>query len=337
MTRPKLNTFGWEDFEELANERPQRWLWDGILPAFGVVLLVGPAFVGKTSLVAMLAAAMLKTATLAGRAVTEGKMILTAVEHLPSDLWKTMVAAARGAGAQKPENVIFLRGFDLDDDEQVEALARVAQRTAAAVIVIDPIRRVTRLDENNSADVSGMHRQLQKLGPEKRLIIVVHHFGRNREVRGSTDFEAGVDTVVRLSGKNDRLLVHAVHHGAPEVQLALDINRTEDSIAAVETVDDRLDEVTEAVLQILPTQGGGGAGLGVRDVRKAMRDKKLSFRNDQIDAALKDLERRHMAKNEGGKGKHAWVGLAAPGRPNSSDSTSVGGEPEAGVPGPCHP
>jgi hypothetical protein len=299
-------------------------------------LLVGPAFVGKTRLVAMLAAAMLKTARLAGRVVSDGKMILTAVEHLPSDLWKTVLAAARGAGAEKPTNLVFLRGFDIDDDEQVEALARMADRAEAAVIVIDPIRRVTRGDENNSADVSNMHRQLQKLGPEKRLIIVVHHFGRNRDVRGSTDFEAGADTVIRLSGGKDRLLIHAAHHAAPEVQLALVIKHTDDGIVALEATDDRLDEVTEAVLKILPQQGDGAAGLGMRDVRKVIREKKLSFRNDQIDAALKDLEQRQLVKNEGGKGKHAWVATAPRSGQIVLNSTSVG-ESEAGVPGPCHP
>ncbi|MBX3217132.1 MAG: AAA family ATPase [Labilithrix sp.] len=327
-----------DEFEELAHEHQERWLWDGILPACGTALLVGPAFVGKTSLVAMLAAAMLNTGSLAGRTVVgHGKMILTAAEHRAADLWETVVAAARGAGAEKPTNVLFLRDFDLDDDEQVEKLARGADRVNASVIVIDPIRRVTQLDENNSSDVSAMHRQLQKLGTDRRLVVVVHHFGRNRDVRGSTDFEAGADTVVRLSGGKDRVLIHAIHHAAPEVQVALTIRRGAEGMVAAEATDDRLDEIAEAVLQLLPQQDSGKTGLGMRRIREAMRERKVPFRNDQLDAALQALSQRGLTKNEGSAGKHAWVATVPAVRPDSLNSTAVGAEAEAGVSGPCHP
>ena len=99
------------------------------------------------------------------------------------------------------------------------------------LLVLDPLVRIARLDENSAADVSQLLGHLRAMQRDFDLaVLLVHHARKSRAqnpgqaLRGSSDISAWSDTNLYLSRKNQHLTLQVEHRFAappPPLQLQL--------------------------------------------------------------------------------------------------------------------
>lgn len=109
--------------------------------------------------------------------------------------------------------------LDLEDDQR--RLAATLQQLRPALLLLDPLVRMHRIDENSSADISrllGLLRQLQR--EHAVAIAVVHHMSKRtraqlgQALRGSTDLHAWSDSSAYLVRRRGRLVLTLEHRSA---------------------------------------------------------------------------------------------------------------------------
>jgi hypothetical protein len=298
-----------------AASRTPGWLWEGILPSTGVVLLTGAPNAGKSRLIATLVAAMNGPGQLAGRRVEQGLMFLISAEHRDHGLAKTLTAAKLGAGVRRLKGIRIIRKLDLEDGPQVDYITQEAERLGARVIVVDSFRAVSRADENGSDQVREVFRRLEKLGGDgKRTVVLIHHSGKKSAgPRGSIDFLAATDTALELTAVGDAVRLHVSSHEDASFTLKLRFVHTEESLH-VEEVEasgaSASGPLLAAVLRVI-TKGPRTR----RGVRKGIREEEnMMTEHAKIDAAVDELVTDGLVQNVGTSNKHKWVAvpLASP-------------------------
>jgi hypothetical protein len=132
--------------------------------------------------------------------------------------------------------------------DQARLRATVARRKPR-MLVLDPLVRLHRLDENSSADISGLLGFLRELQREYDVaIVLIHHMSKRRRadlgqsLRGSGDLHAWTDDSAYLTHRHgsDRLVLVTEHRSAPAprpVELRL-VSRPDGSATHLEIVGD---------------------------------------------------------------------------------------------------
>lgn len=107
--------------------------------------------------------------------------------------------------------------------DQARLRATIA-RHKPKLLVLDPLVRLHRLDENSSADISALLGFLRELQREHKVaIVLVHHMSKRRRadlgqsLRGSGDLHAWTDDSAYLTHRNGdgRLVLVTEHRSAP--------------------------------------------------------------------------------------------------------------------------
>lgn len=262
--------------EQAARNQPE-WTWHQLMPLTGIVMLAGDPFVGKTVLAVLLGVHSTIGAKLAGREVATGNVLYAKLEHHDSDFADVLRQAKRGVGDPSLASSFFItKSLDLDDTASLAAFKRLAGEVKAEVIVIDSLRRASRMDENSSQDAAEVMRRLQELtGEGNRLVVVLHHLAKNSgSPRGSGDFLAGVDTFVAATKTSGGVSLRAVHHGGGEVEVRLKLSFSEGILTAVDLggtggaqVGPDMGKVVELMIQLCSLMDRTRSGL-----RKALRE-----------------------------------------------------------------
>jgi hypothetical protein len=111
-----------------------------------------------------------------------------------------------------------LRLDDLDDRRRLQATLSRLQPT---LLLLDPLVRLHRMDENSSADISRLLGFLRELQRDFGLAIaLVHHMAKRsnaqpgQALRGSGDIHAWADSSAYLLRKNDHLQLVIEHRAA---------------------------------------------------------------------------------------------------------------------------
>lgn len=119
-------------------------------------------------------------------------------------------------------HVITAPVLRLDRDEDQQRLAATLAQLKPRLLVLDPLIRMHRLDENDSADMSVLLGALRELQRRFEVAIaLVHHASKKsgrrpgQALRGSSDLHAFVDSLVYLSRERDALRLHLEHRSAP--------------------------------------------------------------------------------------------------------------------------
>jgi AAA domain len=132
--------------------------------------------------------------------------------------------------------------------DQARLSATVARRKPR-LLVLDPLVRLHRLDENSSADVSALLGFLRELQREHKVaIVLVHHMSKRRRadlgqsLRGSGDLHAWTDDSAYLTHRHGEggLVLVTEHRSAPPsrpVELKL-VSRADGSATHLEIVGD---------------------------------------------------------------------------------------------------
>jgi hypothetical protein len=174
-----------------------------------------------------------------------------------------------------------------------DALARLRPR----LLVLDPLVRLHRCDENSSAEISALLGALRELNRRHEVaVVVVHHMSKKARadlgqgLRGSGDLHAWTDSACYLVRRGKGELALTVEHRAAPAPDPMRLTLQEDGgglhlrVAGAEAPGPPLAEAVRAALQQAP---------GPR-TRTALRAD-LSVNNARLGEALADLERRGLA------------------------------------------
>ena len=118
-------------------------------------------------------------------------------------------------------HVVTAPSLRLDLEHDRRALDQTLVELRPKLLVLDPLVRLHRLDENSAADVSGLLGFLRDINRRHQLaLVLVHHMAKRsrrdlgQSLRGSSDLHAWIDSACYLVRRDDRRLLLTVEHRA---------------------------------------------------------------------------------------------------------------------------
>lgn len=197
------------DIDDYA-DTPANWIQPGFVAEGAVTLLVGAAGNGKTNFALKVCDASARGLKLLGHQHQMRKVL-----YLDKDMNPVSSLKAR----QKWLKVNLggnLKYCGLNDPNDVplpdapHILEWVGRQALPPIIVIDSLIRFLGpgRDENSSSDIAWFWSLVVKLKKLNCPIIILHHTGKNKNIRGSSDIEAGSDImfIVRKTGGSHNTL-----------------------------------------------------------------------------------------------------------------------------------
>lgn len=199
------------------------------------------------------------------------------------------IATARGIALDRlPLGLITVDGLRLDLPQHRERLSATLAKIRPRLLVLDPLVRLHRGDENSSAEISELLGFLRAQQREHQVaVMLVHHVRKSaagqpgQSLRGSGDLHAWGDSNLYLLRNNGKLVLHAEHrsHPAPPpfgVELAGDPPR----IAVQGVVETHNGELAERIL----------ATLAKEPLTRTELRERLAVRNETLGGELTRLE-----------------------------------------------
>jgi RecA-family ATPase len=268
-------------------EQEVSWRIKGLLPTYGIVLLSGDPYTGKSRLSAAMAASVVTGKPFAGLDVSKGRVVFAALEHSLGSVGRLLVSAARGVGLKElPEAdfVVLRPPLDLGNDATAQLLRDQLDLFGADVVFLDSLRRLGTFDENDATQVSRVMRNLQLLADEKRCIVVLHHLSKQgRQPRGSTDLLAGSDTHFSVRRDQDALSIQVEHHEAEPWSGYVALLEAGGALQALAMSREEMQDATEADVggAVLEFLGQHPEGATKSEVRASLKGD-----NHKVDLAL---------------------------------------------------
>ena len=213
-----------------------RWLVEGLVAEQAVGFIGGVPKTGKTWLGLDLAVAVASGVPALGRFPVHrpGPVLLYTAEDPAAAIRERVAGIATAAGIDLEKLAVGLiteptmrLDLDADRDRLAEALARVKPR----LLLLDPLVRLHRGDENSASEISeilGFLRQMQR--QYATAILLVHHVRKSgasdngQALRGSGDLHAWGDSnlyVTRQDGKTILVPEHRAHPPTPPVTISI--------------------------------------------------------------------------------------------------------------------
>jgi hypothetical protein len=201
-------------------------------------------------------------------------------------------------------------------------LSAAVEELRPRLLLLDPLIRIHRLDENSASEISGLlsfFRELQRRF--ECAVLLVHHTSKRQRaqpgqsLRGSSDLHAFGDSNAYLARQGDRLLMTVEHRAAKapaplilelvsdpkEAAVHLELEDVEDDAPSPGTC-----SMEENVLRILREASAPLPGTEIR--------KMLKVNNQRLGKALRHLQDRGKIERNG----NAWE--IAPGEPMEGQS-----------------
>lgn len=238
--------------------------------------------------------------------------------------------------------VITASSMRLDLSRDQVRLQKTVRSLAPRLLVLDPLIRIHRSDENSSAEVSALLSFLRQLQRELDLAVaVVHHARKNgssgsqgQGLRGSGDLWAWSDSALYLKRKGADVLVTVEHRSAaapPPLTLRLVSDGPSPSLELIEhtrEVPEDHEPLEERVLTVLMESAPVS--------RNALR-RKLSVKNERLGQAIERLEEAGSIERtpEGLRLPEAAVGSSSQFPPIGLKSTGTTAEPSGGAAEDC--
>lgn len=293
---------------DITNTEPA-WLVASLWGAAAVGFIGGTPKSCKTWLALELAVAVASGRPCLGRfAVREpGPVLLYTAEDSAPDVRRRVAAIARAREVDLKRLAVGLISepmLQLDRPSHQLRLTATLAAIKPRLLVLDPLVRLHRGDENSAGDVSALLGFLRGLQREHGVAIaVVHHIRKSmssgqpgQALRGSGDLHAWSDSNLFLLHQNDRLELHGEHRNHP----------TPDPLA-VELATGPEHLVVREIRE--PSHGHRAPELHVRIVealtatpmtRTDLRDH-LRIRNETLGEVLSELEARGTVRRANGR------------------------------------
>jgi hypothetical protein len=233
--------------------------------------------------------------------------------------------------------VITAPSLRLDQGPDRQLLEAMLARLHPRLLLLDPLVRLHRLDENSAAEISqllGFLRDLQRA--HNSAIVLVHHASKKHRaqpgqaLRGSSDLHAFGDSNAYLARHQERLILTCEHRAAraPEpITLEL-VSTPEGHQAHLEVRSERMPpsaSLSERALRVLQS-----ASKPIS--RKALRDT-LRVNNQRLGEVLETLNRQGVVVHT----DSGWIAVRATpvGHPEGDTSSKPLVGPHAQQPGQC--
>lgn len=204
-------------------------------------------------------------------------------------------------------HVITSPTLRLDEEEDQDRLRTTLARLRPRLLVLDPLVRLHRLDENSARDVSGLLGYLRELQREHDVAILLVHHARKRTasspgeaLRGSGDLHAWTDVTAHLARRDDGDLNLLVEHRAaaspPPVRLRL-AARADGTAVHLQVIAGGPVDVSQQAPRTLAAdveaalQRRGGGPVKVIELREELR-----VRKQRVREALQELADLGRAK-----------------------------------------
>jgi hypothetical protein len=200
-----------------CRDEKRRWLIEPLCPHSSVVIGGGQPKTCKTFLALDVAVSVASNTPCLGAFPVRhpGPALVYLAEDALKDVRARIECTCRSRG-------LSLEGLDLkviaepvlrlDQERDRVRLRAAVEQLAPRLLVLDPLVRLHRLDENNSQEVSGLLSYLRELQREHDMsILLVHHTNKKsharhgQSLRGSSDLHAWTDVGLYLTWQGDRL------------------------------------------------------------------------------------------------------------------------------------
>lgn len=222
-------------------------------------------------------------------------------------------------------HVITAPTLRLDLEEDRARLTRTLERLRPHLVVLDPLIRMHRLNENDSAEIAKLLGELRAIQRTYELaLVLVHHVAKRayaqpgQALRGSSDLWAFGDTNLYLKRHGATIELTVEHRSAPapaplklELRSRADGSATHlalcDDVARSEDRGGDAPALEELVLAELRRTSGPATRVTLRD--------RLRVKNQRLGEALLALERRGEVE----RSPRGWSALAAVGQRADDD------------------
>ncbi|MCC6994808.1 MAG: AAA family ATPase [Deltaproteobacteria bacterium] len=227
--RPTAQGFATIPIGEVADEGPVTWRVRDLWTEEAVGVVAGEPKTYKSFLTAHIGVCVAAGVPVLGTyEVSKGRVLMFNAEDRPAMTRSRMAQMCVAMGLELSAldlrliNVPVLR---LDDAAQIASLRATVARERPALLILDPLRDLHTLDENDARAVSGLLMPLRAIQRECHCaVMVVHHMAKLTEVnkrpgqrmRGSGALHGWVDSALYLAkGAGEDVAVHVEHRGAP--------------------------------------------------------------------------------------------------------------------------
>jgi len=276
---------------------PLRWLADGLFLRGGAGILGGAPKSCKSFLALDLCVAVASQTSCAGTfsVAEKGRVTLLCAEDPDAVIVERLESLARSRAlrlADLPLDVIVERGVRLPDG--LTRLAATIDATKPALLLLDPLIRLHRADENSAAEMSVILSELARASGT--AILLVHHARKasgasgGAALRGSSDLHAFGDSNLYLRRVGQDVLELKIEHRAtacpPPLRIKLAADERDHTARFVPVLPERdADDVLAPKIVTLLEAATGP--LSSRDLRD-----KLGVRNEIVGRALRQLDER---------------------------------------------
>jgi hypothetical protein len=302
-----------------ADTAPLRWLVEGLFLEAGAGILGGAPKSCKSFFALDLAVAVASATPVAGRfAVAQaGPVLLLGAEDPPAVVVErlALLAAARARRLDDlPLEMIVEPAVRLPEGH--DRLAATVARARPRLLVLDPLIRLHRADENSAAEMSVILDGLRTLAREsKTAVLLVHHARKaaagaapGQGLRGSSDLHAFGDTnlYLRRLGADAALELKIEHRAAacpPPLRLRLRVDGAVAAPRARFVCDDAPPQADPLRDRVLALVRDATAPLATADLRKV-----LGVRKQVLVELLRGLAQDGAIRRAGREG---WTALPA--------------------------
>lgn len=282
-------------------EAAPSWLVDDLWGDQAVGFIGGTPKTGKTWLALELAVAVASGQACLGRYPVRqrGHVLVYAAEDTAAAIKERVSAIARFRGVTDLDRLaVGLIGapeLRLDHEPHQMRLAMTLAQLKPRLLILDPLVRLHRGDENSAADVSlllGFLRRAQR--DHQVAIALVHHIRKSastqpgQALRGSGDLHAWSDSSLYLLRRQGRIELHAEHRSHPSPRpVEVELQSTPSLHLSL-----RGDVAADEDITQEPMAPRILAALAQQPMTRATLRQVLGVRNERLGQALADLEAR---------------------------------------------
>ncbi len=224
-----------------------------------------------------------------------GPVLLYTAEDGAADVRRRVAAIATARKIELERLAVGLitePSLQLDRPGDQHRLAATLAKVKPRMMVLDPLVRLHRGDENSASDISHLLAFLRGLQREHAVAIaIVHHIRKapstgqpGQALRGSGDLHAWSDSNLFLLHRNGRLELHAEHrnHPAPAPVAVALVTKPEHLVATQIPAEAVSDDVHELRRQVVDA-------LGAEPMTRTALRHKLRIRNETLGEILSRL------------------------------------------------
>jgi len=134
-----------------------------------------------------------------------------------------IAAAAQVSFGSLPVQVITAPALRLDTEPDRQRLSRTVQEQRPVLLILDPLIRLHRVDENDASQIAALLSYLRQLQRQFQLaVMLVHHARKDshssrpgQALRGSSELHGWGDSNLYMRRKGSQLTLSTEHRAAP--------------------------------------------------------------------------------------------------------------------------